>query len=181
MKYTLIGLSGYAGSGKDALAQMMVERLGFERHAFADPMREMLYAMNPIVVADTKANFYRLKEIVDAIGWDAAKRQYSEVRSLLQRLGTEGGRNVLGQNIWVETLAKRYKHQNLVVPDVRFANEATFIKSHGGIIIRIKRKGVEALNAHASENSYKGSDFTIDNNGTLEELFKNLKSVLDFA
>ena len=43
----IIGLSGYARSGKDAVAQVLVSEFGFKRVAFADPIRDLLYEMDP--------------------------------------------------------------------------------------------------------------------------------------
>src|SRR4051794_16838163 len=87
MRYNLVGLTGYARSGKDTAAQVLINK-GFNRVAFADPMKNMLYALNPIVV---ECSELRLREIVDRDGWEGAKR-LSEVRELLQRVGTDAGR-----------------------------------------------------------------------------------------
>jgi dephospho-CoA kinase len=62
MRYNLVGLTGYARSGKDTAAQVLIND-GFNRVAFADPMKNMLYALNPIVV---ECSELRVREIVDA-------------------------------------------------------------------------------------------------------------------
>lgn len=178
----LIGLSGYARSGKDEIAKVLVEEFGYTRRAFADALREMLYALNPLVyVNETSTDFeaFRVAEIVDEIGWEAAKTQYDEIRSLLQRLGTEAGRNVLGQDIWVRTCLDDHPEQ-MVIPDVRFPNEKTAIENAGGIVIRVTRPGIEAVNAHISERALDGEIFSyaIANKGTLDDLRETVRAIM---
>jgi hypothetical protein len=55
----IIGLSGYARSGKDTVAELLVLNYGFKRMAFADGIRESLIALNPIL-----HDGHRLNEIV---------------------------------------------------------------------------------------------------------------------
>ena len=177
----IIGLSGFAGSGKDTLAQMLAEREGFVKMSFAEPMRKMLYELNPIVQADEKRNFFRLQTIIDDGGWDFAKRNYKEIRELLQRLGTESGRNVLGENVWVDYLFEKYESEgikNLVIPDVRFPNEARKIWSNKGYLIRVVRSDTNAVNNHKSESSFYEYDCIIKNDGTPEDMFNKYKQYL---
>jgi hypothetical protein len=167
----LIGLCGYAQSGKDTLGALLVRHNAFERRAFADPMRQMLYAMNPFVLTYEETgqpNLKRVRAIVDTYGWEYAKK-HSEVRDLLQRLGTEGGRDILGDDVWVEALFHR-PYEDLVITDVRFQNEADAIHARGGTILRVVRDGVSAANSHISEFSYNDQDHIIFNDGTIFDL-----------
>ena len=92
----IIGLSGYAQSGKDTVAELLCLNYGYQRMAFADPMREALYRLNPsIVLNDTDYYDKPLQTLVDEQGWDAVK-QNPDVRALLQRMGTEVGRQMFG-------------------------------------------------------------------------------------
>jgi dephospho-CoA kinase len=84
----IIGLSGYARSGKDTVAELLVLNYGFKRMAFADGIREALSALNPIL-----HDGMRLNEVVKEYGWELAKSK-DEVRRLLQVLGTEVGMGV---------------------------------------------------------------------------------------
>jgi hypothetical protein len=167
----IIGLSGYAQAGKDTTGSILVEEHGFHRVAFADALKDFLYALNPII----HSGGVRLRSVVDQRGWEFAKR-VTEVRELLQRLGTEAGRGILGQDIWIRTaMAKLHEgnHGNHhVFTDVRFPNEATMIKHHGGEVWRVWRPGTRAANAHASETSLDDwtFDYEIPNNGTIDDL-----------
>ena len=163
----IIGLSGYARSGKDCLALTLIAH-GFTRVAFADALREALYCLNPIV-----RDGVRVQDLVNYIDWEATKNNYPEVRNLLQRMGTEVGRELYGQNFWVErAFAKVQGRENVVFTDVRFPNEFDAVKSAGGQMWRINRPNITATNAHVSETALDGFpfDIVIDNDGTLEEL-----------
>lgn len=172
----IIGIMGYAGVGKDALASLLIEKYGYERRAFADPMRQVLYALNPIIFEGTFEQYpVRVQDLVNGNGWDFAKRRFPEIRSLLQRLGTEGGREIMGENIWVETLFKNFTGDKLVIPDVRFANELEAIHDRNGMVVRILRDGYEPVNDHTSEVVPEGADLVIVNNGTPADMLSTLE------
>jgi len=127
-------------------------------------------------------------------------------RLLLQLLGTECGRKIIHPNIWVNSLMSEYKpiensntvYPNWVITDVRFPNELRAIKEKGGITIRVNRpkyayesdlpekssplqhaeRGKELYN-HPSEIALDNAefDYTIDNNGTIEELIEKIKNL----
>lgn len=173
---TVIGFTGYAQSGKDTAAQFLVEK-GFKRLAFADILRTSLYALNPIVVMGPPAQGLRsvetrVRDIVDAHGWDYAKTVFPEIRELLQRLGTEVGRDLYGENFWVERVTKQiHGSDRVVITDVRFDNEEAAVHNLGGKVFRIVRPGNTAANLHASEQRIDRLfvDGVIPNNGSLEE------------
>lgn len=163
----LIGLSGYARSGKDTAAEVLVEQYGFTRIAFADKLREVLYKLNPVV--GFQGNVYkmttfpaRVQDVIDQHGWDGYKEtEYgAEIRSLLQRLGTEAGRETLWDSIWVDAaLANLSPEGKYVVTDCRFPNEAQAVLDKGGEVWRVSRRGVGPANLHPSETSLDGWSF----------------------
>lgn len=161
----IIGLTGYARTGKDTVASVLVKDFGFERIAFADPIRELLYELNP------KVNGIYLREMVEEHGWEITKSQM-EVRRLLQDLGI-GARKVFGSTFWVErAMFKMSIDKNYVITDVRFRNEADAIRSLPSKIWRIQRSGVVAINDHVSEHDmdYYNVDYTLVNEGPIEYL-----------
>jgi len=169
----IIGLTGYARSGKDTVAKVLVDNYGFERIAFADPIRELLLRINPIL-----NNGYHLNEHVREFGWELAKSR-TEVRRLLQDLGV-GARDILGADIWVTTALKKMSNtnKNYVITDVRFQNEASTIKVANGVLWRVERPNVSAVNNHVSESelSEHPVDITLLNNGTIEDLVASVKA-----
>lgn len=175
----LIGLSGYAGAGKDEVAKILGE-LGWEKDAFANRVREFAYHLNPPVTVQDGGQLLYLRNVVDSHGWDRAKREFPEVRGLLQRLGTDAGRRIFGENIWVHALMNSHNlgwGKRLVVSDVRFPNEYRAILDAGGTLMWIIRPGVEPTVdelgvVHESETALDGHyfDHVIVNDGTLDDL-----------
>lgn len=205
----LVGLCGYAGSGKDEAAKALTA-IGWQRVAFADAVREVALAINPIVGYKSAYTYHsslvgpvyldgrswwkpwtwlaefaplaiRLADVVAEYGWLKAKKR-DEVRYLLQAIGTEAGRNILGENIWVDA-AIRKSSGDTVFTDVRFPNEVAAIRERNGILVRITRPGVGPVNGHASETIIDGiaPDFTIDNCEGADELHRALLEVVELA
>jgi hypothetical protein len=171
----IIGLSGYARTGKDTVADILVEEAGFTRLAFADKLREALYALDPMIQPDGGSLFCSLQQVIDRYGWDGVKETSfgPEVRRLLQRMGTEVGRNLLGENIWVNAATDELNVDgNYVFTDCRFLNEANHILFLGGEVWRVNRPGVGPMNDHISEVGLDNFGFhrVINNDGSLEDL-----------
>ncbi len=173
----VVGIGGYARAGKDTLANLMVEHMGFQRRAFADSLRNVLYATNPII--DGTGSGLRLADVVDRIGWDQAKVEYPEVRSLMQRLGTEGGRRHISTDIWSRTLFESlHSAPRLVIPDCRFPDEAADIHRRGGYVLLIERDGVGPVNDHVSELCDISPDVIITNNGDPLDMVEQVRDFL---
>jgi hypothetical protein len=166
----IIGLTGYARSGKDTVANILVNNYGYTRIAFADKIRNLLVEMDPIL-----ENGHRLSSTLEEYGWEIAKAK-PEVRRLLQSLGL-GSRKLFGPGFWVHEAMKTMLNDprldmNYVVTDVRFLNEADMVKANNGQIWRVKRTGVGAINNHVSESEmdhYK-ADQIFTNDGTIADL-----------
>jgi hypothetical protein len=175
----IIGLSGYARSGKDTAADRLVNDHGFTRHSFAAPMKEAMYILNPIVSSDSIGNF-RYQGLVDVYGLDSAKESNPEIRRLLQVFGTEVGRSMFGNNFWVDLTLNNIKEGNVVISDVRFKNEADAIKKAGGQVWRINRNGIGPVTDHSSEidlDDYN-FDYIIDNDYSVMDLHNVIDMLL---
>lgn len=190
-----IGLIGLAQSGKDTVASLFIqEDARFSRVAFADPVREMLLRLNPLVEVpeEVKDGFIWertishafVAEVVGLYGWDLAKR-WPDVRRLLQRMGTEAVRSVAPE-FWVD-LAMRTAdlQERTIFTDCRFVNEARAIYRRGGVIVRVVRPGAADLvdgsaQAHASEKLALSlpADFTVSNDGSLQDLAAQVRHLL---
>ncbi len=168
----ILGFAGLAGVGKDTAAAHLVERRGYERRAFADPMRTALYALDPLV--RVHGSQHRLTALVDTLGWDQAKRGVPEVRRLLQRFGTEVGRTMWGDDFWIDQALRGVAPgDRIVVTDVRFPNEGDAVRALGGRVVRIDRPGAGlggAEGAHESEAHEIAADAVVVNDGSLGDL-----------
>lgn len=181
-------MSGYARSGKDTIADRLCDVHGWERLAFADLLRECAKALNPIIGYEMvelpmlgtdqvsylpTENLITYQEALERYGYDKSKELFPEFRGVLQRLGTDVGRRLLDDNIWVDaTLAKCEKFTNYVFTDARFPNEAWAVMSRGGKVVRVERPGVGPANDHPSETSLDDWDFdaVFQNSGTIDDL-----------
>lgn len=187
----ILGLSGYARTGKDSVADVLTNEFGFTRLAFADKLRESLYALNPTITWDYAyglkygaKSVNTVKAAVDELGWDGIKKTGwgKAARELLQRFGTEVGRDILGGNIWVDAAFKSIEEgKKYVFTDCRFSNEATAIQSQlTGQVWRINRPGVGPINDHVSEIGLDDYNFDkiIDNDGDLTDLATSVRLAL---
>jgi hypothetical protein len=150
----LVGVTGYAQHGKDTVANLLVAEYGFTRIAFADALKSMAYVLDPIVAPDQWLDDghgnallkepIRLSQLVDTKGWEFSK-QLPEVRRFLQVLGTEGVRDHLGEGSWVQAVHRQRESlgTDIVIPDVRFPNEAAYVKEHGFLlkVVRVNQDG----------------------------------------
>lgn len=175
----LIGFAGYAEVGKDSAADALCS-IGWERVAFADPLRGALLTLNPVVYDQ---GCVRVQEAVTAMGWTAAKRTYPEIRRLLQVLGTEVCRGNFGKDCWVKIAENRIREllkagKKVVVTDVRFENEAALIHKLRGVVVRIHRPGRVPVNAHVSDAQRFDANHELTNDGTLDDLHDQVRSLL---
>lgn len=140
----IVGLTGRKGCGKSSVANIFRDRLGYEVLSFASPIKDMLRVLG---LGDAELNDPVIKEIVlDEYG--------KSPRELMQLLGTEFGRALVRNSIWVTALEKRIDpDKNYVIDDVRFPNEAAMIHANGGKVVRVYRpmQEEEAEDNHISE------------------------------
>lgn len=120
-------------------------------------------------------------------------------RQILQFVGIDLFRNQFHTQTWVNATMADYKkvftsielendqefldklYPKWICTDVCFKNEIKAIKDRGGIVIRIERPSVKSNDKHISETAldkYTGFDYTIFNNGNLEDLIQTVKEIL---
>lgn len=202
-------LTGRALAGRDTFVTLLAQEL--ERStgretvtvAFAEGVKDALYHLNPTVVL-TKAELAEfvvdrshsksgpgpslevatatptIRALVDGVGWDTAK-QFAEVRRLLQRMGTESGREIHGVHVLdtriLEIKASHYAagrpSPNFIITNARFANEIKYARNIGATLVEIRRPaGVELdenLKSHASETLATTPDIVVFNNGDIND------------
>jgi hypothetical protein len=181
----VIGITGKKFSGKDTAGNFIVEKYGFERLAYADPLKS---AVREIFDFNNEQLYGNDKESIDDY-WNVSARQ------VLQFVGTDLFRNhicellpQMGKDIWVNVLKRKIMNRleknpntKFVVTDVRFFNELQAISDLKGITIKVNRDSSnQNKDSHESETCIDGFkvDHTIDNNGTKEEFFEKIDSII---
>jgi len=151
----IIGISGLIGSGKDTVADYLVNVHEFRRESFAGTLKDAVSAVfgwdRTLLEGRTKAS-REWREQVDT--WWAARLHMPNLtpRWILQYWGTEVMRKGFHDDIWIASIENKIRNikDNVVISDCRFPNELAAIKSSGGLIIRTKR-GPDPEWFHAAE------------------------------
>lgn len=172
----LIGITGKARSGKDTAASYLAHKLGLIQYSFATPMKTAIKAM--LGLSDEHMD----GDLKDAkIPWLGVSP-----RRIMQTLGTEWGRETIREDLWVVLAHRQWDqinspaedtfHTGMIVPDVRFEDEADFIRRNGGLMIHIKRDAAARVEHHKSEAGVRvcAGDLVIANNGTVNDLYRAL-------
>ena len=195
-----ICLVGFINSGKDTSAEILKNIFaGATIEKFAEPVGDAaaaVFKMERKMLAGLTIEDRKKREEIDPF-WGIAPR------NALIKIGMLF-RNEFDPNIWVKSLLRRTKDKKIIIiSDMRFRNEMEIMKQETEcIIIRIKRGDdpiwfhelekindynlrKEFMKLHApmlseSEFDWVGSpsiDFTIENNGTIEDLNKMLTTL----
>lgn len=185
----IIGLSGVARAGKDTVGNILHGLYGYHLASFSDALNRALCALNPIVTMNTDASrvstmeeMIRYADLIDSVGYEEAKG-YPEVRRLLQAMGTEVGRNIFGEDIWVEAMFKTLPNALVAITNVRFPNEYQAVKDQGGEVWRVTRPGFEPANGHISDTALDGYTFDheIVNDGSVYDLADTVVGLMDLV
>ncbi len=202
----IIGILGLKGSGKDTIANFLIEKYNFEKLAYAGALKDAIccvFGWDRDMMEGATEESREWREEVDEY-WGFSPRE------MMQRIGTDLFRKQIKDDIWVKSLKLKLEkmtpfktNKNVVISDCRFNNEIDVIKEKGGKIILVEREPPSWLNivedykggkiteetavsllqntgVHESEwrcYLYEDIDFYIKNTGTLEELYDKLKMI----
>lgn len=201
----IIGICGFIGSGKDTVADYLVNFHGFRRESFANTLKDAVAAVfgwDRTMLEGRTKEAREWREQVD-FWWSNRLGRQITPRWVLQYWGTEVCRKAFHDDIWIASLENKLRssRDDVVISDCRFPNEIESIRKAGGKIVWIKRgklpewydlaidsnKGInyafqelKRIGIHASETAWVGTDFDyeIDNNTTIDELYNTVKTLL---
>lgn len=170
MRRAIIGFTGPIDSGKTEAAKVC-EQQGFKRIRFAGPLKDMAkaFGLSPAQVDGDQ------KEVPSDLICGQTPRYF------MQKLGTEFGRELIGDDVWIRAFQHAVNQLDpwtpVVVDDVRFQNEAGIIQHMGGIVVRIDRDGYKP-GEHASEQFGFDVDFAIANH-SLDAFRRHVSNLAD--
>jgi hypothetical protein len=207
----IIGICGFIGSGKDTVADYLVNLHHFRRESFANTLKDAVSAVfgwdRTLLEGRTKqAREWREQQ---DNWWTNRLGIVITPRWVLQNWGTEVCRNGFHDDIWIASLENKLRNStdDVVVSDCRFPNEIAAIKHSGGLVVRVVRgpepewydaavsrnrgpdgnstwalsgRRLEQLAVHDSETAWVGTQFdmVLDNNGTLDDLYQQVKQLV---
>ena len=140
----IIGICGFIGSGKDTIADYLVNIHQFRRESFANSLKDAVayvFGWDRTMLEGRTKTAREWREQVDP--WWAERLNMPNLtpRWVLQYWGTEVCRKAFHDDIWIASLENKLRNSkdDIVISDCRFPNEIKSIKEAGGIVIRVKR------------------------------------------
>jgi hypothetical protein len=202
----IIGICGFIGSGKDTVADYLVNFHEFRRESFANTLKDAVAAVfgwdRTLLEGRTK-EAREWREQVDPWWAERLAMPTLTPRWVLQYWGTEVCRKAFHDDIWIASLENKLRNSkdNVVISDCRFPNEIQSIRDAGGKIVWVQRgelpdwydTAVEAnlghnyavqdlkmRKIHASETAWVGTEFDtiIDNNRSIDDLYQQAKLIV---
>ena len=176
MPTKIIGIAGRKGHGKDTAAKALPD---YENVKFAGALKAMIRTYMEYVGMDA-ATIDRcidgdMKEVPLEI-WGGKTTRYA-----MQTIGTEWGRNIIWEDLWVDSFKRRaVQFDQVVNTDPRFPNEVATIKEMGGTTARVvDPRKPPSTDEHPSETGIDTLDVdcVIVNDGTIEDLHNKVKRI----
>lgn len=202
----IIGICGFIGSGKDTAADYLVNIHNFKRESFASTLKDAVsdvFGWDREMLEGRTQSSRDWREQVDTWWADRLGIPHLTPRWILQNWGTNLIRQHFHDDIWIASLENKLRtsKDNVVISDCRFQNEITGLKAQGAKIIWVQRgiiphwysiaesanrgdtkarEWLQKENIHASEYSWAGTHFdaVVDNNGTFDSLYDQLKGLV---
>lgn len=169
-------------SGKSTVAATLVAHHNFQQVTIASPLKAMLTVL-------LESAGYKKAFVQSAIHGEYKTTPLTmfggrSARNLMQTLGTEWGRNHVGQDVWMPAMdraiaAAHREGFDVVIDDLRYANEAAhLVNHHKAKLIRVVRPGVEDTTGHSSEGGLKGTTphHVIVNDAGKEDFLRDLRA-----
>ena len=177
-EFQIIGVTGSARTGKSTIGEYLCQEYNFAPISFAAPIKHMIANLLDVSEEWLEEN---KETVIDDIA--------ATPRKLFQTLGTEWGRWLILPNIWVNIARRNINriieagdYPGVVITDVRFDNEAEWIRGSDGIICQVNRDATQ-VRPHPSEKGIRleDGDFVISNNDTINQLKVQIDTMMRFV
>lgn len=196
----IIAISGLIGSGKDTVADYLVNLHEFRRESFAGNLKDSMCAIfgwDRDMLEGRSKSSREWREQVDSWWAERLGIPHLTPRWILQHVGTDVIRGHFHDDMWLASLENKLRKtdDDIVISDVRFKNEVKMLKDLGAVCIEVIRgdrpawyqyavdgeiKKLETLAIHRSEYDWIGTDFdaTLDNNESLDALYQQVEQLI---
>jgi len=188
----IISICGFAGAGKDTLAQILIDEYGFVKLSFAGIIKDIasiIFSWDRNMLEGCTVESRQWREQIDPYWSKRLNMPQLTPRFILQYFGTDLFRNHFHPEIWIACVERKLQmHKNVVITDCRFENEINSIKKHGVKLIHVSRgvlpdffhTKIIPSNIHTSETSWINADidYTIENNGTIDDLKDKIEQLI---
>jgi hypothetical protein len=202
----IVGITGLIGSGKDTVADYLVNFHEFRRESFASTLKDAVSAVfgwDRTMLEGRTKEAREWREQVDPWWAERLAMPTLTPRWILQYWGTEVCRKAFHDDIWIASLENKLRtsKDHVVISDCRFPNEIESIKRAGGKIVWIRRgplpdwyeialqanagsnwavQELKTLGIHSSETAWIGTEFDviIENDGSIEQLYSQTKQLI---
>ena len=197
----IISISGTIGSGKNTIADYLIDKYNFKGLSFAESLKDALsviFGWDREKLEGLTVESRKWREETDQWWAERLNIPNFSPRFAMQNFGTEVCRNHFHDEIWIASLERKILNatNNYVVTDCRFANEFNSIKRLNGITLRVEKtprpiwyqytnplnlEKLKDFNIHASEYSSVNLpyDHIIENNSTIENLYLKIDELIN--
>ena len=140
----IIGVCGFIGSGKDTIADYLVNIHQFRRESFANSLKDAVayvFGWERDMLEGRTRQSREWREQVDPWWSERLNMPNLTPRWVLQHWGTEVCRRAFHDDIWIAALENKLLNSkdDIVISDCRFPNEIKSIQKTGGIVICVVR------------------------------------------
>jgi hypothetical protein len=174
----IIGIAGFKGCGKTSFAKALTKHIteNCYRTVLQSPFARPLKLTCEAIFG--KAAWYGTDEqkMVPAPYWnEKLGEKYSSARRILQTLGTDVFRNTVHKDLWIYAQRNFLLNEGaldvVIIDDIRFDNEADFVRSCNGSLLHcVRADRPTTQDKHASESGVivKDGDLRFDFNSVAE-------------
>jgi len=140
----IIGICGFIGSGKDTIADYLVNSHEFRRESFANTLKDAVskvFGWDRELLEGRTKQAREWREQVDPWWAERLDTPTLTPRWVLQYWGTEVCRKGFHDDIWIASLENKLRNStdHIVISDCRFPNEIKSIRNAGGLVVRVVR------------------------------------------
>lgn len=173
---SLISFSGYATAGKDAAADILVQRARFAKTHMTKPLELALVELNPWIVDSKENSLERFADLYENLG-EFAVKEFSEARRLLRALESEIGVEYWTNKVFHEVKLWMALDKKVSLSGVQTLEELALVREHEGVSVWIERP--VKLRRGSGNVTAADCDIIVQNDGTLKALYVNLVTALE--